>query len=190
MKFGGCDVAQRIDNTCLAMVQRNSNGILEEVGLRVWPHTKFGLIAQDIGKIQAVERMTAIGYDHTGIGTVAEQLFPSNIPKYPIISSAPMKNAIINFMNAMFSKNFLIIHSPELKKELLAQQKEVSLAGNILYHHQPGRHDDRLWAFGYACATAYMQYFQSLGIGASKSMINKDGSRNIGNEEFDMSLNF
>jgi hypothetical protein len=191
MKFGGIDPAQRVDNTCFTMLTRHPDGSLEESGLKIWPHIKFQEIASDLEKIQSIEKMSMVGFDRTGIGDLAQQLMPKSIPLLPVVTSAPMKVAIINFMNAMFSKKMLRLHSRELYDEVLAQQRIISSAGNVLYRHEPGQHDDRLWSLGYACVAAYSQYFANLATAASKPVMDRHGNRSFGAKQgFDMKFNF
>jgi hypothetical protein len=152
--FGGLDIAQRTDNASFLMLERHEDGVFEEVGLKVWPHINFDKVGDDIGKIWMAERMHSIGYDRLGIGETAEKILPPYLPLHAIVSSQPAKHRMINMVAGMIQSHKLIIHTQILYEEILAQQKKISDAGNVLYYHLNGQHDDRFWSLCYACEMA------------------------------------
>ena len=152
--FGGLDIAQRTDNASFLMLERHQDGTFEEVGLKVWPHVNFDKVGSDIGKIWMAEKMHSIGYDRLGIGETAEKILPPYLPLTPIVSSQPAKHRMINMVAAMIQSGRLIIHTQELYEEILNQQRKISDAGNVLYYHINGQHDDRFWSLCYACEMA------------------------------------
>lgn len=121
------------------------NGIFEEIGNKVWPHIDYNVIGEDLLKIQRHEKFNAIGFDRLGSGEVVK-MFNREIPLVPIVSSAPAKQDMIGLVKGLFNKKKLIIHSPRLYQEILEQERIISDAGNILYQHPQGFHDDRFWA--------------------------------------------
>ena len=153
VKFGGLDVALRVDNTAL-VVLKLEDGVLEQVGQKVWPHMSLDKVADDMLKIQQLERMKAIGYDRLGIGDGAKQLFSKEIPLRDIISSQTNKLAMIGLVKGLFNQEKLIVHDKDLFREILEQERKISDAGNVLYQHPTGFHDDRFWALCYACSVA------------------------------------
>jgi hypothetical protein len=153
VKFGGLDVALRVDNTAL-IVLKLEDGILEQVGQKVWPHMSLDKVADDMLKIQQLERMKAIGYDRLGIGDGAKQLFNKEIPLKDIISSQTNKLAMIGLVKGLFNQEKLVVHDKDLFREILEQERKISDAGNVLYQHPTGFHDDRFWALCYACSVA------------------------------------
>ena len=153
VKFGGLDVALRVDNTAL-VVLKLEDGVLEQVGQKVWPHMALDKVADDVLKIQQLERMKAIGYDRLGIGDGAKQLFSKEIPLRDIISSQTNKLAMIGLVKGLFNQEKLIVHDKDLFREILEQERKISDAGNVLYQHPTGFHDDRFWALCYACSVA------------------------------------
>ena len=153
VKFGGLDVALRVDNTAL-VVLKLEDGVLEQVGQKVWPHMSLDKVADDVLKIQQLERMKAIGYDRLGIGDGAKQLFSKEIPLRDIISSQTNKLAMIGLVKGLFNQEKLIVHDKDLFREILEQERKISDAGNVLYQHPTGFHDDRFWALCYACSVA------------------------------------
>jgi len=153
VKFGGLDVALRVDNTAL-VVLKLEDGVLEQVGQKVWPHMALDKVADDMLKIQQLERMKAIGYDRLGIGDGAKQLFSKEIPLRDIISSQTNKLAMIGLVKGLFNQEKLVVHDKDLFREILEQERKISDAGNVLYQHPTGFHDDRFWALCYACSVA------------------------------------
>jgi len=158
VNFGGLDIAQRVDNTSLQTIQLN-DGTLEQIGEKTWPHIDFGLITRDVEKINRLEKYNRIHYDKTGQGELARKVFSPEIPLYGVQLSLPRKLAIITLMRAFFNQKKLIIHDRELYRELLEQEEHITDAGNRLYRHPEGFHDDRFWAFGLAvdAAATYMK---------------------------------
>lgn len=153
LKFGGLDIALRVDNTSLCVLLLEDN-ILDHVGQKTWPHMEFGEINEDLLKIQHLERMKAIGYDRLGVGDGAKQLFSKELPLRDIVSSQPNKLDMISLVKGLFSQDRLVIHDMDLMKEAYEQERKVSDAGNVLYQHPSGFHDDRFWSLCYACSVA------------------------------------
>ena len=131
VKFGGLDMAMRVDNSAL-IVLKLEDGVLEQIGQKVWPHISLDKVAADMLKIQRIEKMKAIGYDRLGIGDGARQLFSKEVPLRDIISSQTNKLAMIGLVKGLFTQEKLIVHDKDLFREILEQEKKISDAGNIL----------------------------------------------------------
>lgn len=153
VKFGGLDVALRVDNTALCVLKLE-DGVLDHIGQKVWPHMGFSEINQDLLKIQNLEHMKAIGYDRLGVGDGARQLFSKEIPLRDIISSQPNKLDMISLVKGLFDQEKLTVRDRDLYREILEQERKISEAGNVLYQHPTGFHDDRFWSLCYACSVA------------------------------------
>ena len=153
VKYGGLDVALRVDNTAFCCLKLE-DGQLEQIGQKIWPHISFQEIADDMLKIQHRERMHSIGYDRLGVGDGSRQLFSKQLPLRDIISSQPNKFDMISLVKGLFSQEKLVVHDRDLFREILEQERKISDAGNVLYQHPTGFHDDRFWALCYACAVA------------------------------------
>jgi len=147
------DIALRVDNTALCVLKLE-DGQLDQIGQKVCPHITFKEINEDLLKIQHLERMKAIGYDRLGVGDGAKQLFAKELPLRDIISSQPNKLDMISLVKGLFDQERLTVHDQDLFREILEQERKISEAGNVLYQHPTGFHDDRFWSLCYACAMA------------------------------------
>ena len=117
IKYGGLDLALRVDNTSLCVLKLE-NGILDQVGQKIWPHIAFKEINEDLLKIQNLERMKAIGYDRLGVGDGAKQLFDKQIPLRDIVSSQPNKFDMISLVKGLFDQERLTVHDKDLYREI------------------------------------------------------------------------
>lgn len=147
--FGGLDPALRVDSAVLVVLKLEGNK-LEEVGLRVWNHIDYDIMASDLLKIQQKLRMVNISFDRMGSGE-AIRVLTKELPMREVVSTQAKKLDIIGLVRLLFNQKRLLIHSKELYREVLEQEWHKSDAGNILYRHPQGFHDDRFWALGYAC---------------------------------------
>jgi hypothetical protein len=127
---------------------------LDQIGQKVWPHIPFKQINEDLLKIQHLEKMKAIGYDRLGVGDGAKQLFSKELPLRDIVSSQPNKLDMISLVKGLFDNEKLVVHDKDLYREILEQERKISDAGNVLYQHPTGFHDDRFWSLCYACTVA------------------------------------
>lgn len=155
-KFGGLDLAQRVDNSAL-VVLKLEDGKLSQVGQKTWAHIDYEQVFNDVSKINDIEEgMHKICYDRTGVGDAVAKLINPEIRNIfrPVVLSAPKKFELISLMKGMFNRKKLIIHDRDLFREITEQEIVKSDAGNILYRHPQGFHDDRFWALALACDAA------------------------------------
>jgi hypothetical protein len=190
VKFGGLDLALRVDNTVLEVLTLE-DGILDQTGQKVWPHMKFSEINDDLVKINKLERFKAVGYDRLGVGDGAKQLFNKAIPLRDIVSSMTNKFDMISLVKGLFDQDKLTVHDKDLFREILEQERKISEAGNVLYQHPTGFHDDRFWALCYACSVAS---FSLAGVArprvASMGLSRKNGNlSNLADDEINRQLN-
>jgi hypothetical protein len=109
--------------------------------------------------------MNIIGVDRTGVGDAVMELFSPYLQK---------TIEIIDLIAGLFHTDRLRLnpnHSQELVKEILEQERRMSEAGNILYRHPQGTHDDEFWSLGYAVyvAAPYVNGFTRPTVRAAKS---------------------
>ena len=155
-KFGGLDLAQRVDNSALVILKLNDNK-LEQIGQKTWSHIDYEKVFNDVSKINEIEKgLHRISYDRTGVGDAVAKLINPDIKSIfrPVVLSAPKKFELISLMKGLFNRNKLIIHDRDLFREVTEQEIVKSDAGNILYRHPQGFHDDRFWALALACDAA------------------------------------
>jgi len=156
MRFGGVDLAKRVDHSALEILKLNTQEWrLEEEGFLKWPHVAYGQVAEDTLKINLKMPMELLGFDRTGVGDAAAELFDkSMLPLVPIVTSNPTKLDIIHIIRTLFDKKMLLVDGEgELREQIEEQEEQVTEAGNLKYSHS-GEHDDRFWALGYACYVA------------------------------------
>lgn len=151
--FGGLDLAKRVDFSAFVMLEYE-NGILKQKGQKTWPHVNYKSVASSIYKINQKYRMQKICFDRSGVGDAAQELFSRELPLEEVISSLPTKIEIINFLHSLWQNKKLVISDQELYRQVLEQEKHISEAGNELYRHPSGSHDDIFWALGYAVFAA------------------------------------
>lgn len=156
LRFGGLDLAKRVDHSALEILKFNTEEWrLEEEGFLKWPHVSYGKVADDTLKINLKMPMELLGFDRTGVGDAAAELFDkSTLPLVPIVTSNPTKLDIIHIIRTLFDKGMLLVDGDtELVQQIEEQEEQVTDAGNLRYSHS-GQHDDRFWALGYACYVA------------------------------------
>jgi hypothetical protein len=156
VKFGGLDLAQRVDNSAFISLVL-SEGVLEQIGQKTWAHIDYEVVFNDMSKINKKEGgFYKISYDRTGVGDAVAKLINTDIRNIfrPVVLSAPKKFELIALMKGLFNKDKLVIHDRDLFREVTEQEIVKSDAGNILYRHPQGFHDDRFWGLALACDAA------------------------------------
>ena len=183
-KFGGLDLAKRIDNSAIEILTLKDKK-LYHTGEKIWPHIKyndiiFGNDEEDgLVQIQEKENMNVIGFDRNNTGDSVMEIFPRTLPMSPIITTMQRKLEIINLVRQLFHTSQLMLHptkSRVLVTEILEQEERRSEAGNMLYSHPQGVHDDRFWALGYACFTAapYLAGIPSMTVSSGETYRDKE----------------
>jgi len=151
-KYGGLDLAQRVDNSALVVLELDA-GVLKQVGQKVWGHIDYEKIFQSLEKINELERFNKICYDRTGVGDAVAKLIMPNMRKIcrPVVLTIKKKFELIALVKGLFNERKLNIHDRDLFREVTEQEVVTSDAGNLLYRHPQGFHDDRFWALALAC---------------------------------------
>lgn len=155
LRFGGLDLAKRIDHSAMIMLKWDG-GILKQEGHLIWPHVNYSKVAEDVKQINRKKPCEMIGFDRSGVGDAASELFDkSEIPLNPIVTTMNTKIDIIHIIRGLFDKRILQVDKmSELPRQISEQEEQVTDAGNLKYSHPPDSHDDLFWALGYACYTA------------------------------------
>ena len=155
MRFGGLDLAKRTDHSALEILKIKDDILIEE-GYLLWGHVNYGQVARDMHKIHSQKQMNIIGFDRTGVGDAAIELFDViTLPMEPIIMTNNRKIECVNAVQTMFQTGQLKISSKSpVREQLEMQQVKKSSAGNLIYEHPSGTHDDLFWALAYAVYVA------------------------------------
>ncbi len=130
------------------------DGVLKQKGQKTWDKINYKRQAMDLYKINQKYRMTKLCYDRSGVGDGAVEFYPKQLRLEEVVSTAQKKQEIINLVHSLFQNGKLSITDKKLHNQLLDQVRYISNAGNTLYRHPTGRHDDIFWALGYACYAA------------------------------------
>ena len=69
----------------------------------------------------------------------------------PVVLTIKKKFELITLVKGLFNEKKLKIHDRDLFREVTEQEVVTSDAGNLLYRHPQGFHDDRFWALALAC---------------------------------------
>ena len=80
-KFGGLDLAQRVDNSALVVLELDE-GVLKQVGQKVWGHIDYEKIFNSLTKINEIEKFNKISYDRTGVGDAVAKLISPPCVRY------------------------------------------------------------------------------------------------------------
>lgn len=155
MRFGGLDLAKRTDHSALEILKMKGDILIEE-GFLQWGHVNYGQVARDMHKIHKLKSMNIIGFDRTGVGDAAIELFDTiTLPMEPVIMTNNRKIECVNAVQTMFQTGQLKIGSKSpVREQLEMQQVKKSTAGNLIYEHPSGTHDDLFWGLAYAVYVA------------------------------------
>jgi hypothetical protein len=151
LRFGGLDLAKRTDHSALEIL-KVQNGKLIEEAFMVWDHVNYGQVARDLHKIYDKKPINIIGFDRTGVGDAAIELFDViTLPMEPIIMTNNRKIECVNAVQTMFQTGQLKINAKSpVREQIEMQQVKKSDAGNLIYQHPSGTHDDLFWGLAYA----------------------------------------
>ena len=155
MRFGGLDLAKRTDHSALEILKMKDDILIEE-GFMQWGHVNYGQVARDLHQIHKKKPMNIIGFDRTGVGDAAIELFDTiTLPMEPVIMTNNRKIECVNAVQTMFQTGQLKIGSTSpVREQIEMQQVKKSLAGNLVYEHPSGTHDDIFWGLAYAVYVA------------------------------------
>lgn len=155
MRFGGLDLAKRTDHSALEILKIKDDKLIEEAFM-LWDHVNYGTVAKDLHKFYKAKPMNIIGFDRTGVGDAAIELFDViTLPMEPIIMTNNRKIECVNAVQTMFQTGQLQISSKSpVREQIEMQQVKKSDAGNLIYQHPSGTHDDLFWGLAYAVYVA------------------------------------
>lgn len=159
--FGGMDFAKRVHTSTLEIFELNddtklNDSILIERGHKIWDHVNYRQISLDTHKIYKKFSMYQIGFDRSGVGDAAIELFDTiTLPMIPILTTNKFKIDMVNSIETLrqsgrikFGKNSPV--PTQLDGQL--EHKNPS-TGTISYPHG-SIPNDSLMATGYAVHVA------------------------------------
>lgn len=159
IRVGGMDLAKRVDHSAFIVLRleklKDGDFYFWIEAQMEWPHVNYKTIAAEALEIMALYPMDKIGFDRSGVGDAASELFDKvTLPLEPIVTSQPNKLDMISILTGLITSH-KIKFNPETARKIMDQamgeQKVISDAGNILYRHPPNQHNDLFWALCYAC---------------------------------------
>jgi len=151
LRFGGLDLAKRTDHSALSILKLVNDKLIEEAFM-LWDHVNYGTVARDMHKFYDAKPMSIIGFDRTGVGDAAIELFDTiTLPMEAIVMTNNRKIECVNAVQTMFQTGQLQISGKSpVREQIEMQQVKKSDAGNLIYQHPSGTHDDLFWALAYA----------------------------------------
>ena len=155
MRFGGLDLAKRTDHSALEILKIVDDKLIEEAFM-LWDHVNYGTVAKDLHKFYEMKPMNIIGFDRTGVGDAAIELFDTiTLPMEAIVMTNNRKIECVNAVQTMFQTGQLQISSKSpVREQIEMQQVRKTDAGNLQYQHPSGTHDDLFWGLAYAVYVA------------------------------------
>lgn len=185
------DLAKRLDHSAFIVLEtvseRGKDPYLWIAAQMEWPHVNYKTVANDVMKIYQKYPMEKIGFDRSGVGDAAIELFDTvTLPFEAIVTSNPTKLDIISIIRGLIEHKRLKLDfniGRKIIDQALIQERVISEAGNELYKHPAGTHDDLFWALGYACYVAlpFVTGYVSPIIATSKIEQEPDIDRQISN---------
>ncbi len=114
--FGGLDLAKVVHSSALDILQYK-NDILIEKAWKIWPHVSYATVAKETHDIYKKYPMDKIGYDNSGVGQGAIELFDNiTLPMIPIETTN-------KFKVDMFNSAQILLETGQLK---LAKNSPIS----------------------------------------------------------------
>lgn len=180
--FGGMDFAKRVHSSALEILQ-NKGDKLEEVAYKVWEHTQYKQISIDTHRYYKTYPMTQIGFDRSGVGDAAIELFDTvTLPMIPIITTNKQKVDMVNSIQILLDAGQLKLapNSP-VKAQLEGQEQKINKQTNTVSYPHGSVPNDSLLALGYAVYVAIPFL-----ISADIPMIIRKGSDNLNYMKYDV----
>lgn len=154
MMFGGLDLAERVDSSAFFSLQWNGSK-LKQHGTAVWPHMKYPIIVDHVGKMDEKFNFDVIGFDETGVGIAVGEMFSQELPMEPLVMTVRTKLDCIRIVQWLIDEGVLVLEKGDaVIREAQDQEKIITDAGTTTYKHPKGRHDDRFWSLAICCYVA------------------------------------
>jgi len=114
--FGGLDLAKVVHSSALDILELKNDTLIEKAW-KPWPHVSYATVAKDTHDIYKKYPMYEIGFDHSGVGQAAIELFDNiTLPMVPIETTN-------KFKVDMFNSAQILLETGQLK---LAKNSPIS----------------------------------------------------------------
>jgi hypothetical protein len=153
--IGGLDLAALVDYSALCIIQVNEqqqeDGICIVNAVKIWDHGGgYRKIIREMSDIYHAKGLKVLGVDESAVGgPVIEELKALGLYVNPCKFTNYSKDAMIQDVRLALEDKKLIIPrkgSGKLLEQIHGQERSVSQAGNTIYQHPSGGHDDLFWA--------------------------------------------
>lgn len=159
--FGGMDFAKRVHTSALEIFElvdgdKLNDSVLIERAFRVWEHVNYKQISIDTHRIYPKFPMYQIGFDRSGVGDAAIELFDTTaLPMVPLITTNKFKVDMVNSIETLRQSGRIKWGKNSPVPEQLDGQLEHKnpSTGTLSYPHGSVPNDS-LMATGYAVAVA------------------------------------
>jgi len=93
---GGLDLAKAVHSSALDILELKNDTLIEKAW-KIWPHVLYATVAKDTHNIYKKYPMFEIGFDHSGVGQAAIELFDNiTLPMIPIETTNKFKVDMFN----------------------------------------------------------------------------------------------
>jgi len=135
--FGGMDFGKVSHSSAIDVLQLKNN-VLYERAWNIWPHVNYTQVSIDTHTIFKKYPMFEIGFDHTGVGTAAIELFDIiTLPMVPIETTNKFKVDMFNSAQILLDSGQLKLakNSPVIEQYEGQQMIINSKTGSVQYPH-------------------------------------------------------
>ncbi len=135
--FGGMDFGKLLHSSAIDILQLE-NDVLHEIAWNIWPHVNYTQVSKDTHTIFKKYPMFEIGFDHSGVGTAAIELFDTiTLPMVPIETTNKFKVDMFNSAQILLDSGQLKLNkkSPIIEQYEGQQMIINPKTGSIQYPH-------------------------------------------------------
>jgi len=134
---GGLDLAKVVHSSALDILELK-NDVLIEKAWKIWPHVSYATVAKDTHDIYKKYPMYEIGFDHSGVGQAAIELFDNiTLPMVPIETTNKFKVDMFNSAQILLETGQLkLAKNSPISSQWSGQQVVINQkTGSIQYPH-------------------------------------------------------
>lgn len=135
--FGGLDFGKVVHSSAIDIIELKNDVIIEKAW-NIWPHVKYTQVSKDTHIIFKKYPMFEIGFDHSGVGQAAIELFDEiTLPMIPIETTNKFKVDMYNSVQILLDSGQLKLarNSPIIEQYEGQQMVINAKTGSIQYPH-------------------------------------------------------